>query len=508
MTTSEPTTLFDQLVTNGRGEHCALQQGALKLSYAELLGLVETTGAQLLASGVEPSDRVLLMFPNSVELVIAALAVGGIAAVAVPVDWQTPAERLGYVIGQTTPSLCLVDEAAPDVPAVEVLKLRISADDGTPRFTPARPASNAARPPVLAEQAAFIRFTSGSTGNPKGVVLNHAQQLWTACTLSRVFDLGEDHRELLLVSMALSGGWQRVAATLVGGGCVVIAEGPLSVQGMLEQFEAQRATGFFTPPPLLRMLLASRPQGVRSALAGCRSIEIGSAAVSAAELQQLMTLLPGARVFLHYGLTECSRAVILDTRQYPHKLDTAGRPAPGVTISIRDESNQALGQDQAGQIFVRGPQLAEAYWRQPELSAERFSGGWLATGDYGSVDADGFVRLLGRRDDMINCGGRSFFPAEVEQALGTPDGVEQVLVAGVPDPRGVLQEVPWAFVVPTDAAGWTPEALLASARRGLPSHMVPRRVVAVSALPLTASGKPDRRRAVELYGPAKQDDKP
>ncbi len=506
--TTEPPTLFDQLVANGHSDRCALQMGDLSLSYGELFALVQGTAAQLLAAGVQPGDRVLVVFPNGVEPIVAVLAVGWLGAVAVPVDWQTPAARLSYVIEQTAPRLCLVDQAAPALSAVETVRLRVTVSGRTAQFTPARPAPAAKPAPLRPEQAAFIRFTSGTTGSPKGVVLGHAQQLWTARTLSRLFGLADDHRELLLVSMALSGGWQRVAATLLGGGCVVIAEGPLSVTGVLDQAEAHQATGFFTPPPLLRMLLASPVERVQSALKRCCCIEIGSAAVSVAELQQLIALLPLARVFVHYGLTECSRAVILDTRAHPDKLHTAGRPAPGVAASIRDADNETLGCDQAGQIFVRGPQLAEGYWKQPELSAERFGGGWLATGDYGSIDADGFVSLLGRRDDMINCGGRSFFPAEVEQALGHPEGVAQYLIAGAPDSRGVLQEVPWAFVVPSDPAGWDPAALLARARQCLAPHMVPRRVVSVPALPLTASGKPDRRRTVELYGPDNEHNTP
>ncbi len=505
MTKIEPLTLLDQLVADARGDRCAVQKGALRLSYAQLFGLVETTGAQLVAAGVQPGDRVLVLFPNSVEHIVAVLAVGWAGAVAVPVDWQTPAVRLDYVIEQTEPRLCLIDQAAPAMPAVTTVRLRIAASDRTAQFTPSVQ-STAGRPSSpTPDQTAFIRFTSGTTGSPKGVVLGHTQQLSTARTLSQLFGLADEHRELLLASMALSGGWQRVAATLLAGGCVVIADGPLSVTGMLEQFEARRATGFFTPPPLLRMLLASPRRRVQGALTSCISIELGSAAVAAQELETLIALLPWVQVFVHYGLTECSRAVILDTRTHPGKLHTAGTPAPGVAVSIRDERNQPLDRNQVGQIFVRGPQLAQGYWKQPELSAQRFAAGWLVTGDYGSVDADGFVSLLGRRDDMINCGGRSFFPAEVEQALGKPEGIEQYLIAGVPDPRGVLQEVPWAFVVPTDPADWTATVLLARARHCLSPHMVPRRVVTVPALPLTASGKPDRRRTVELYGPDNKD---
>ena len=187
-----------------------------------------------------------------------------------------------------------------------------------------------------------------------------------------------------------------------------------------------------------------------------------------------------------------------ESRAHPDRLNTVGTALPGVTISIRDEDGNDLPAGLPGEIHLRSPHLATGYWEQPDLN-QRFVNGWLATGDHGHLDADGFLTLLGRHDDLINCGGHCFFPAEVEQLLGTPSGVEQYLVAGVADPRGVLQEVPWAFVVPIDATSWTPEAFLALARGNLPGHMVPRHVVTVPRLPLTASGKPDRLETVKLY---------
>ena len=479
-------------------EDPAVQTDALTLSYADLIERVEDTAKQLRASGVEAGDRVLITLPNSAEHIIGVLAVNLLRAIAVPLDADAGSCRLADVVDQTAPRFCLADANQPALPDIQTVRLCID------------PASKSAicsvegSAPVLKQmppdqQIAFIRFTSGSTGHAKGVEITHAQQLWTARTLSEHFGLDSDHRELMLVSMALSGGWQRVAATLYAGGCVVVADKPLSVGDLLDTVVSTRATGFFTPPPLVRMLLSSPADRVREALPACSTIEIGSAAVSADELQALITLLPDTQIYFHYGLTECSRAFILDTASYPDRLATVGRPAPGVEIRIVDDQGCDVSAGGSGQILLRGPQLTSGYWQRPELNRERFFDGWLASGDYGSLDGAGFLTLRGRHDDLINCGGHCYFPDEVENALGTPAGIEQYLITGVPDPRGVLQEIPWAFVVPVDIDGWSPKEFLALARTRLPAHMVPRQVVVISSLPLTPSGKHDRRETVRLY---------
>ena len=482
------------------GERPAVEAGAYQLSYDDLIRLVDGFARFLRDAGVVPGERILVSMPNSAEQVVAVLGVISAGAIAVPVDIEAGRERQSDVVRQTEPRFVLtcMDQSVPE--NLQAVRLRIDPDTVSVDCLVDGQAPAPVSTGVTGEPAAFIRFTSGSTGQAKGVVLTHAQQLWTSRMLSGYFHLDAGHRELLLVSMALSGGWQRIAATLFGGGCVILAERPLSVGDLLASVVSTRATGFFTPPPLVRMLLAGPADKVERALHDCRSIEIGSAAITGDELRAFIALVPGARVYVHYGLTECSRAVILDTRSDPDRLASVGKPAPAVELKIVDEQGAQLGPDRVGQIMLRGPQLTTGYWQQAGLNRACLADGWLATGDYGSVDRAGFLTLAGRQDDLINCGGHCFFPDEVEQALGMPEGVEQYLIAGVDDPRGVLQQVPWAFVVPLNADDWTPKSLLAQARQRLPAHMVPRRVVVVAELPLTPSGKPNRRETAKLYG--------
>ncbi len=480
----------------------AIQLGRETLTYAGLSLLVESAAQHFSALGVRSGHRVLLVLPNSPEYVVGILAVTSLGALAVPIPEDTGPQRLAYIVETSRPHLCLLAEDSSLPPPVRTIRVRVElttpklifSDDPDPQNQDEPTASQ-----PTGDSPAFILFSSGSTGQPKGIVLRHRHLLAAARNLATVCGLAQDHRELIISRMCHSGAWQRVAATLLGAGCLVLPQGPLVVSGLLEDIEQHAITGFYTPPPLVRYLLMTSRDKVRSATATCRSIEIGSAPLAGTELREVMTIIPTARIFVHYGLTECSRAVILDARGYPGKLHTVGKASPGVEVAICEEDGRHLGPGQVGQILLRGAQQTESYWNRPDLGEEVFRAGWLYTGDYGSLDEDGFLTFVGRKDELITSSGYAFYPAEVETELGPVEGVAQYLVAGVSDRRGILEQEPWAFVVPNNPEGWSPRHFLSEARMRLPRHMIPRRVLTVPSLPLTASGKPDRRRTVELY---------
>ncbi len=488
--------LFDP----ARRHEVAIQAPDTALTYGALQGAVTATASRLAAEGVQPGTRVALLFANTPEHVVAVLAVLWLGAVAVPLDPDAGRRRSRAMLEDVEPVLLLTEpDAALPEKAVPLLRFRLH--EGRPRFDgDGWPEKGHCRQPVaLAEDApAFIRYSSGSTGRPKGVILPRRHLVWLARTLARQFGFDLGHRELLLVPMAYSGGWQRVAATLYAGGRIILAPPLLSVGELLETVRHWRISGFFTPPPWVHALLSVSAAELRTQLHNCRTIEIGSAPLDARSLHRLRERLPQVRIYLHYGLTECSRTTLLDVRRHPDKLATVGRPLPGVRVRIvRDGEIRLAGE--AGEIQVCGPQMASGYWRRPGQTRRTFHDGWIATGDWGWLDDDGFLVWRGRLDDRINCGGFSFFPAEVEAELGPVPGVQAYLIAGVPDPRGRLGQVPWAFIVAEGEEKAVVRRFLRQARRVLPAHQVPRWVVPVPEITLTPSGKPDRRRTVERY---------
>ncbi len=494
---------YSKLIEGKKPDQPSIQTSGFILSYGELERLVERVARYLESKGVEPGDRVIVRFPNGCEHIISVFAVTSIGAIAVPAGADGGSRRLQYMGEVARPSLCLSNREDVLDFNTETTTLEYDSGERSIRFSRAfedTPDHTIGRSKVELDFPAVILFSSGSTGDPKGVVLNHSQLNRAAELLSRVYQLDENHRELIVSPLSHSGAWQRTASTLMGGGCVILPEPPLTVSGFFEDIRQFEITGYYTPPPIVRMILRSPPSKARAALERCRSIEVGSASLAPDELSCYMDLSPEARFYVHYGLTECSRAVILEARAHPDKLHTVGRPAPGVELSIRDNGGEPLDPGQEGQICLRAPHQASGYWKRPDLKQGSFDGGWILSGDYGKLDEEGFLTYLGRRDDMISTGGYSFFPAEIEGELGAFDDVEEYVVAGVADPRGIMGEVPWAFVVPASDKEWSPKDFLRSARQCLPAYKVPRRVVTVPSLPMTGPGKPDRRRIVALYG--------
>lgn len=492
-------TLFDSLVrtwSRRQPKRPALEAQSHRISYEDLERLVVETASLLLSFEVEAGDRVLLSFPSSAEYVVSLLAVTAVGAVAVPVPTPVGPERLRYLVDTTRPRLCL-HEASSSIDGVECHSVAV--DLPAVRLESQPPVRIADLPDAHPEDAALILFSSGSTGRPKGVVLQHRHLIAAARNLSSVFCLDTEHRDLIIAPMYHSDGWQRVAVTLFAGGCVVVSPSNLFAAAGLEFLSALRISGCFLPTPVLRLLLRSAPEVMRAAMRTVRSLELGSTPITAQELRILDEQMPDARVFFHYGLTECSRATILEVRDHPEKLATVGTASPGVEIRICDRDGLPVETGQAGQILLRGPQQSTEYWNRQDLDQEKFFDGWLRTGDYGSLDTEGFLTLLGRHDDMITSAGYHFFPAEVETELGPVPGVAEYIVAGVSGQAGFLDQLLWAFVVPVDPDNWRPYDFLALARKRLPPHMMPRRVVPVAALPLTLSGKPDRAQAVQLY---------
>jgi len=501
-------------------QHNAVQLTDGNLSYEELFLCSFYVSEFLREQGVQTGERIWIEFENGLEHLVAVLATGLCGGIAFQIARGFKSKQKKNIQNRIRPKLHLGPASSVIDAEVKHVNFSINIKDKTLQFD-----QSISLPPLLIsalkltsnlvlpnpKSAAYIKLSSGSTGIPKGVVSTHYQQFILNKMLVREFNFGREHKELVISPMAHSGAWQRIAATLCAGGSIAFATEPLLISGLFDEIEEKSITGFFTTPPIARMLLSQAKLNLKEKLSTCLSVEFGSAPLSPTELNDLAVCMPAAKIYFHYGLTECSRAFILpvsdNCKPNSNKLHTVGRPAYGVQVQIRGLNNQVLAANKRGEIFLKAKHLCLEYWDDPELTRKRIKQEWFSTDDFGELDDDGFLLLHGRNDDIINCGGFSYFPTEVEVPLGEIEGVATYIIAGMKDPRGVMGDVPIAIVVVREEVGqevdqgttWSSSLLIKTAKQRLPAHMIPRKIIQVPNLILTLSGKIDRKKNFLKY---------
>ena len=222
-----------------------------------------------------------------------------------------------------------------------------------------------------------------------------------------------------------------------------------------------------------------------------RYIEIGSAFMKTEHKHKLMQLFPKARICMHYGLTEASRASFIEFHNDKQYLHTAGMPSPNVEIQIWDKSNKNLPKNTVGEIVVKGDFVMCGYWNKPELTNNSILNSWLKTGDVGKIDNNGFIHLLGRTNDIINIGGLKIAPGEIEEVLLNYEGICEACVIGIPSNDHLSRDVVKAFIV-TDNIDIDIEKIIGYCMDQMESYKVPQTIEIVNSIPKTSSGKIQR----------------
>jgi len=408
------------------------------------------------AAALHPGDRVGFLDRNCTEfweLFLGCLKAG---ATLVPINFRLGADEVDWIVRDARLSslFCAADLSLPDLPDLPV-PAPVAADAG----------------PIM------IMYSSGTTGHPKGVMIDDEQLAWTVGAFGALFEVGEDAVSLVPTPYHhIAGtGWSLI--TLTAGGTIVQNREP-SPASMLRQLIDFRATHAAMVPTLIQAI-ADDPAARDGDLSALRHIVYGGAPITPALVTRATAVL-GAGFHQSYGLTESTGvATVLDPAEHrpDGRLTSVGRPLPGLEIRIADPV------DGIGEILVRGPSVTRGYWRDPAATGLALDGGWLHTGDAGSFDADGYLYLHDRIKDMIVSGGENVYPAEVEQVLAGHPGVIDVAVIGVASPR--WGESPIAVVV----GDVRPGDLIAWARERMAHFKCPVAVRIVDALPRNASGK-------------------
>ncbi|WP_228389428.1 acyl-CoA synthetase [Cumulibacter manganitolerans] len=475
----------------------AFVEGERAVTFGELDARVDRLARGLRASGVAAGDRVAFLGHNSIALAETMFAAMRIGAIFVPLNTRLTEAELAFITADCTPALLVW--TAPHGPAASRLGIaaaRLIEADGA-RYDALLAAEDAAElPDVPIESVAMIQYTSGTSGNPKGVMLSHHNLLWNVFgTLIDTDVVGSDVALVNAPMFHTATLNQVVLLTFIKGGtCVLVAK--YDPGETLELIERHRVSYMFGVPTMFAAM-AQHPRWPAADLSSIRLLTCGGAPVppSLTELYRAR----GLAFQQGYGLTEASPAISF-MRADRADADPAatGVPTFFVDVRIADPAGGLLETGSEGEIQARGPNIMVGYWNNPGATADALiDDGWLRTGDIAYLDDAGFVHVVDRLKDMIISGGENIYPAEVEKALVRHDAVAECAVIGVPD--ATWGEVGRALVVLRDGAEATAEEILGSLDEQLARYKIPRSLIFVDELPHNASGKLVKKRIPDAY---------
>ncbi|TMR99937.1 long-chain-fatty-acid--CoA ligase [Nonomuraea basaltis] len=509
-------TIGDQLARHARSvpDAVALRMDGVDRTYRELDARVDRLANALRTRGVDQGDRVVVMTFNGLEMVEAFFACARLGAICVPINFRLHADEVAYQLSDSGAVLAVVEaglagtfaRAWKDVPTVRhCLVVGDEPVADMERYEDALRDAPESGPGVAVDlhAPAFIMYTSGTTGRPKGAVLTHYNLVIQ--TMSRFAHIGvpADCRVWLISTplFHIGGLAALLSSVLVGARAVIARSGRFDPVETVDLFERERIAYCFLVPAQWQAV-CDVPGIADRDLSALRIISWGAAPATKALLRRMIETFPAAKLLSVFGQTESSAvSTVLLGEDALRKIGSVGTPLVNVEVRIVDERMNDVPRGEIGEIVYRGPSIMAGYWNKPAETAQAFAGGWFHSGDLVRQDEDGYIYVVDRLKDMIISGGENIYSAEVEEAIAAHPKVAEVAVVGVPDER--WGETPLAVVVPAGAPDPpTAEEIAQWCRSRLAAYKVPRRVAVVAELPRNASGKVRKHELRQAYGPA------
>ncbi|HLZ56429.1 MAG TPA: o-succinylbenzoate--CoA ligase [Ktedonosporobacter sp.] len=501
MTTTE-TVLPDWLARCAQHfpSHLALQYGPTRWTFSDLEQQVTRLALQLASAGVGEGSRIALLAASGLQYVTCVHALTRLGAILVPLNTRLSQQELCWQVGDVRASLLVHDEqyapvAAQIVRAVPELVCATLADHAQDAELVLRALPLASVPlRAFIDLAAtqVIMYTSGTTGQPKGVIITYGMQWWSA--IGSALNLGHSPDDCWLACMPLFhiGGLAILMRSVIYGISIILQE-KFDALAVNRAICEERVTIISVVAVMLQRMLAELDErGMAHYPTSLRCVLLGGGPAPLPLLEECARR--NVPVVQTYGLTEsCSQAVTLAPTDSLRKLGSAGRPLLPVQLRIMQDERPDLPAPigEPGVIYLKGPNITPGYVDRPEATAQAIKDGWLSTGDIGYLDEDGYLYVLDRRSDLIISGGENVYPAQIEAVLLAHPDVEEAGACGIPDQQ--WGQVPIAFVRLRARSTASSDDLFSFATQRLARYKLPRAIYIVDALPRNGAGKLVRR---------------
>ncbi|SES88121.1 long-chain acyl-CoA synthetase [Marinobacter segnicrescens] len=486
------------------GEYTMLYAGEREVTNLELQDSANRLANGLHNLGVKPGDRVVVCMPNSPEVFIAYQAVLRAGAIVLPVMFVLHPREIGFILQASGASAVITSQAI--LPSIEQAT---SGMETPPKLVVAgiaqnQPSPNAGipcnslcslmaaadpeieLPPIKEDDVAVILFTSGTTGQPKGVMLTHRNLYSNAASAVQLAEEAGDEPGTTIGVLPLAHiyGFTMANTLFLRGSSVVILP-KFDVREVFEAVQKHKVTAFSAVPAMI-YALTTAPEAEEYDLTSLESVGSGSAPLPVSLIEAFRKRF-NAEIYEGYGLSEAAPTVSAHRKGEPVKAGSVGRAFPGVELRIADELGNPLAVGEVGELLVRGENITPGYYNNEEATRAALKDGWLHTGDVARLDEDGYLYIVDRKKDLILRGGFNIYPRDLEELISRHPAVAEVAVVGVPSER--MGEEVVAVVVRNPDTDITEEELLAFCQERLAKYKTPRKVVFMEAMPRNGVGK-------------------
>ena len=485
-----------------------------RATYRQVNADADRLAAFLVGRGVEKGDRIVTLLENSVEYVVAFYGILKTGAVAVPLSTDLKPDGLNPLLAELEPAAIISSsrfERLLQASDLDVLNLNtLIIHNPTLNWGRHRIAIFAFKkttnhklqttiPQVCPADLGSIIYTSGSTGKPKGVMLTHANIVANVNSICQYLQLTDSDIQMVVLPFFYVMGKSLLNTIVAAGGTLVINNKFAFPAAVINQMIEEKVTLFSGVPSTYAYLLHRSPfKKSRQQLNHLRMVTQAGGHMARSVKNALREVLPDyAQICVMYGATEASaRLTWLDPDFFENKIDSIGRAIPGVTIKILDEQGVEVAQGAQGEVVASGPNIMQGYWRDPEATAKALDHHGYHTGDVGFKDADSFIFLEGRKDNLLKVGGHRINPQEIEDALLATQLAVEAAVIGLPD--DLLGKRLAALIVPLNGES-SPEAIKERCAALLPKYKLPGEIRLVRSLPKNANGKIDRNGCLNVF---------